>query len=129
VGMSAITFISDLPKDECLRRLLAQTRQGFWTRWAEGTISARVRVDRFRLFAWGPVNVHNSFAPIFYGRLEEVESKTRIHGRFRMHTLVQAFLFVWFSGFGWRRFAAIPARLSMGVWSPASCNCLAQNCP
>jgi hypothetical protein len=96
--MSAITFISALPKDECLRRLLAQTRQRLWTRWAEGTISARVRGDRFRLFAWGPANVHNSFAPIFYGRLEEVESKTRIHGRFRMHTLVQAFLFVWFSG-------------------------------
>jgi hypothetical protein len=97
-GMSAITYTSDLPKDECVRRLLAQTRQGCWTRWAEGTISARVRGDRFRLFAWGPVNLRNSFAPLFYGRLEEVEGKTRIHGRFRMHTSVQAFLFVWFGG-------------------------------
>ena len=96
--MSAITYTSNLPKDECLRRLLAQRRHGFWTPWAEGTISARVRGDRFRLFAWGAVNLRNSFAPLFYGRLEEVEGKTRIHGRFRMHTLVQAFLFVWFGG-------------------------------
>ena len=69
-----------------------------WTPWAEGTISARVRGDRFRLFAWGPLNLRNSFAPLFYGRLEGVGGKTRIHGRFRMHALVQAFLFVWFGG-------------------------------
>ena len=96
--MSGITYTSKLPKDECLRRLVAQTRQGFWTRWGEGTISARVRGDRFRLFAWGPPNLRNSFAPLFYGRLEEVEGKTRIHGHFRMRGFVQAFLFVWFGG-------------------------------
>jgi hypothetical protein len=96
--MSALTYTSNLPKDECVRRLLAQRRQDFWAEWAEGTISARVRGDRFQLFAWGPLNLRNSFAPLFYGRLEEVEAKTRIHGRFRMHTLVQAFLFVWFGG-------------------------------
>lgn len=97
-GMSAITYTSDLPTDECLRRLLAQRRPGFWTPWAEGTISARVRDGRFRLFAWGPANLRNSFAPFFHGRLEEVDGKTRIYGHFRMHRLVHVFLFLWFGG-------------------------------
>ena len=96
--MSAICYMSELPKDECLRRLLAHTKQGFWTQKAEGTISARVRGGRFRLFAWGPVNLRNSFAPLFYGQLEEVIGKTRIYGHFRMHILVYAILFVWFGG-------------------------------
>jgi len=96
--VSASTYTSELPRDECLRRLLAQTRQGFWTQCAEGTIEARVRGGRFRLFAWGPINRRNSFAPLFYGHLEEVNGKTRICGRFRMYTLVYAFLFVWFGG-------------------------------
>ncbi|HWQ92237.1 MAG TPA: hypothetical protein VN673_11240 [Clostridia bacterium] len=93
-----MTYISELPKDECLRRLHAQPKQVFWRRQAEGTISAKVRGDRFRLFAWGSVMVRNPFAPFFYGRLEETDGGTRIRGRFRMHTLVQAFVFAWFGG-------------------------------
>ena len=96
--MSAPIYTSNLPKDECLRRLLAQRRPSSWMPWEEGTISATVRGHRFRLFAWGPPNIRNSFAPLFYGRLEEAEGKTRIYGRFRMHTLVRAILFVWFGG-------------------------------
>ena len=96
--MSATIYTSDLTKDECLRRLQGHTGRSGWTRWAEGTISAKVRGDRFRLFAWGPVNLRNSFAPLFYGRLEEGIGETRIRGRFCMHPIVQAFLFVWFGG-------------------------------
>ena len=96
--MSAITYTSEMPKDECLRRLNAQPRHGFCTRWTEGTVAARVWGDRFRLFAWGSAGVRNPFAPLFYGRLEEVGGRTRIRGRFRMLTIVRTLLFVWFGG-------------------------------
>lgn len=96
--MNATTYTSELPKDECLRRLQAQTGRGVWTRSAEGTISARIRGDQFRLFAWGRPNLRNSFAPFFYGRLERANGKTRVRGHFSMHLLVRAFFFLWFGG-------------------------------
>jgi hypothetical protein len=74
--MSAMTYTSDLSKDECLGRLQAHTGRGLWTRWAEGTISARIHGNRFRLFAAGSANVRNSFAPFFYGHLEDARSNT-----------------------------------------------------
>lgn len=66
--------------------------------WADGTVAAKIRGDRFRLFAWGPRNTGNSFAPFFYGRLEAGTSGTVIRGRFQLHRIVQAFLVVWFGG-------------------------------
>ena len=66
--------------------------------WVEGTIAARIRGDRFRLFACGPSNVRNSFAPFFYGRLEGGTGSTRIRGRFQFHPIVRAFLVMWFGG-------------------------------
>lgn len=96
--MSAITYTTDYTKDECIRRLQAHTGRSRWSRWAEGTISAKIRGDHFRLFAWGPANVRNSFAPLFYGYFEEDKGKTRIKGHFRMHPIVWAFLVVWFGG-------------------------------
>ena len=96
--MSATIYTTDLTKDECVRRLQVHTGRGRWPRWAEGTISAKIRGDHFRLYAWGPLNLRNSFAPLFYGRLEGVDSKTHIHGRFRMHPITRAFLIVWFGG-------------------------------
>src|SRR5207249_11872325 len=97
--MRASFYTTDLAKPECLRRLQQhRCRGGWWTPWAEGTISATARGDHFTLFARGPVNVRNSFAPLFKGRLEDCNGKTRIVGRFRMHRIVQVFLVVWFSG-------------------------------
>ena len=97
--MKASIYTTDLAKPECLRRLQQRTfRGGWWTPWAEGTISVRTRGDHFSLFAWGPLNVRNSFAPLFKGRLEDCNGHTRIVGRFRMHRLVQVFLVVWFGG-------------------------------
>jgi hypothetical protein len=93
-----MTYTSELSQDECVRRLQAHTGRGLWTQCAEGTISARIRGNRFRLFAWGPVNLRNSFAPFFHGRVEEAGGTTLIRGRFRMHSIVQVFLFVWFGG-------------------------------
>ena len=100
IRMRAMTYSSELSKQECLRRLQAHTGRGpgLWNRWAEGTISAKVRGNRFRLFAWGPINVRNSFAPLFYGRLDEASDGTHIRGRFRMHPVVQALLVLWFGG-------------------------------
>jgi hypothetical protein len=42
------------------------------------------------------MNVRNSFAPFFYGHLEEKSGRTRIAGCFRMHPFVRALLIVWF---------------------------------
>jgi len=96
--MRATNYTSDLTKDECIRRLQRHAGHGGWMPWVEGTISAKIRGDRFRLFAWGPANLRNSFSPRFYGRLDEDKGKTRICGRFRMHPFVEAFLAVWFGG-------------------------------
>ena len=80
--MSATIYTTDLTKDECLLRLQKHTGRGGWARWAEGTIAAKIRGDRFRLFAWGPANVRNSFAPFFYGRFEVVAEAHVFEGVF-----------------------------------------------
>jgi hypothetical protein len=100
--MSAVVYSTMLTKDECYRRLQRHNGRANWgwgwERWEEGTISANVRGDRFRLFGSGPLNIRNSFAPFYYGRLEESSGGTRIKGRFRLHPLVRVFLAVWFGG-------------------------------
>ncbi len=106
--MSATIYRTDLTKEECLRRLQKHTSrggwvplaEGWWVPWAEGTIAAKIRGDRFRLFAWGPLNVGNSLAlaPYFYGRLDGGASGTCIRGRFRFHPIIRGYLFVWFGG-------------------------------
>lgn len=96
--MSAIVYTTDLPKDECLRRLRKHVGRGGWQRWAEGTIAAKIRDDSFRLFAWGPANVRNSFAPFFYGSLQSGADGTSIRGHFRFHPIVRGFRVLWFGG-------------------------------
>jgi hypothetical protein len=96
--MRVRTYTSDLTKCECVRRLEKHTGRDGWPPWEEGTISAKIRGDRFRLFAWGPANLWNSFAPRFYGRLHEDNGKTHIRGRYRMLPIVEVFLAMWFGG-------------------------------
>ena len=96
--MSRTIFKTELTRSECLEQLRRHSLPGGRTPWVEGTISAKIRGDKFRLFAWGPANVRNAFAPFFYGRLEECNGKTRIRGCFRMHTATRVFLAVWFGG-------------------------------
>lgn len=61
-------------------------------------MEAKVRGDRFRLFAQGPRFVRNAYAPFLYGRVEAALGGTRIVGRFRMHPLVRVFNFIWYGG-------------------------------
>jgi hypothetical protein len=97
--MSVSSYTTDLTKSECVRRLQGHAGRRCWgQRWVEGTILAKIRGDHFRLFAWGPTNVRNSFAPFFYGHLEEEGGRTRIQGCFRIHPFARAFLIVWFGG-------------------------------
>ncbi len=96
--MSATFYTTELTKNECLLRLQQHTGRGGWVRWAEGTMVAKIHGDRFRLFAWGPANVRNSFATFYYGRLEAGADGTSIRGRFRFHPVVRGFLILWFGG-------------------------------
>jgi hypothetical protein len=97
--MSVDIYTTNLPKDECIRRLQNHAgRIGGSQQWSERTVTAKVRGDRFRLFMRGPANARNSFAPFFYGRFEEGGGKACIRGRFRMHPFVRGFLFLWFGG-------------------------------
>jgi len=101
--MSAVNLTTRLTKSECIRRieLCAGRDRGFgwsWEPWQEGTIAAKIRGDRFRLFAWGPLFTAISFAPFFQGRLEQGHDEVRIRGRFRLHRLVQGFVVIWFGG-------------------------------
>lgn len=97
IPMKEAIYTSQLTKAECLRRLRERTRGRFRGRCAPGTISATVDGDWFCLFAWGPRYFYNSFAPYFYGTIDEAAGQSRIRGRLRMRTLVRTFLWVWFS--------------------------------
>ena len=59
---------------------------------------AKIRANRFRLFAQGCKHVRNSFVPFFYGRVEESRDGPRIIGSFKMHLFVRTFLLIWFGG-------------------------------
>lgn len=99
-----INYRTRLSIVECRQRLqlrvLSPSQRwplGF-TPMEEGTVTASVRGDRFKLFACGPKYLRNSFAPLFDGRLETTNEGTSIVGGFRMHRMVQAFVTFWFSG-------------------------------
>ncbi len=102
--MSKIVYRSKLSSIECLKRL--QSHAVSWSEFLrrafapmdEGTIVAKVRGERFRLFAQGARYVHNSFIPLLYGRIQPTSEGTRIVGRFRMHPVVRVFMSVWFGG-------------------------------
>ena len=102
--MRKIVYSTRLSVAECQQRLQSHVipssgvlRRAF-VPMDEGTIVAKVRGDRFRLFAKGPRYVQNSFAPFLYGKMETAKGGSRIIGRFRMHPFVRAFMSVWFGG-------------------------------
>ena len=102
--MSDEIHTTALSIDECLRTLAKHTcswtdmiRSGF-SPPEKGTVIAKIRGNRFRLFAQGSRYVNNSFAPFFYGRLEADTSGTRIVGQFKMHPFVRIFMIAWFGG-------------------------------
>jgi len=102
--LSKKTYTTKLSAVECLQRLQAYTYDGrdclrlAFSPPEKGTVFAKVRGSRFRLFAQGRKYVQNSFVPLFYGRVEESDGTTRIIGGFRMHLFARVFLFVWFGG-------------------------------
>jgi hypothetical protein len=102
--VSEIVYSTKLSTVECLQRLESHVipwpdvLRSTFTSVDKGTVVAQVRGDRFRLFAQGPKYVQNSFAPLFYGRLEATTDGARVVGRFRMHLLVRVFMGVWFGG-------------------------------
>jgi hypothetical protein len=100
--MSRLVYITALSPDECLQRLQARASKRLsssaWSPPEEGTVAAKLRANRFRLFAQGQKYVRNSFVPFFYGRVEASREGTRIIGSFRMHPFVHVFLAIWFGG-------------------------------
>jgi hypothetical protein len=102
--VSKIVYSTKLSTVECLQRLQSHAipwsdvLRSTFTPMDKGTVVAKVRGGRFRLFAQGPQYVQNSFVPLFYGRVEATTEGARIVGRFRMHLFVRVFMGVWFGG-------------------------------
>ncbi len=102
--MNKIVYTTNLSTVECSQRLeshvipWSDVLRSTFTPMDKGTVVAKVRGDRFRLFAQGPKYVQNSFVPLFYGRVEATTEGARIIGRFRMHLFVRVFMGVWFGG-------------------------------
>ena len=100
--MGRETYTTALSPEECLERLrgrsytFADLARFRFSPPKEGTVFAKVRGSRFRLFAQGPGYLQNSFMPFFYGRLEQAAAGTRIHGHFGVHPFIRVFLAVWF---------------------------------
>lgn len=90
----AITLVAPLSLAECKRRIARgiDPENPFENWLSSRPILGRVHGDTVRLQRRR--NYRNSFAPIFFGNLEEVSGKTYIHGYFRMHLLVIIFLMV-----------------------------------
>ena len=116
--MSAV-YRSDLRLDECLQRLQARCGSA-WAPWrgrwewpAEGTVWAKIRGRRFRIFAQGPPYIRNSFVPFFYGRLDDKAGGCEIRGRFGIHPIVVAFMTFWFGGLGAGFVTMVLGRLSI----------------
>jgi len=100
--MGRETYTTALSPEECLERLrgrsytFADLERFRFSPPKEGTVFAKVRGNRFRLFAQGPKSLQNPFMPFFYGRLEAGAHGTRIHGRYGLHLAVRVFFYVWF---------------------------------
>ena len=98
--MNRLVYSTELSPDECLQRLRAHVEEmrlsAAWSPREAGAVTARIRANRFRLFAQGHKYVRNSFVPFFYGRVEQNREGTQIMGSFRMHPFVRVFLVIWF---------------------------------
>lgn len=60
------------------------------------TVYASIRPESFRLFAKGPAFFGNLYEPYFYGSLVEVDGRTAIRGRFRVHPFALVYVTAWF---------------------------------
>jgi len=99
--MWKIVYLSPLTVAQCLERIQAHVPDSdAWcaagAAMERGTVLAKIRGQRVRLFALGPPWLVNSYAPFFYGRVETVAGGTQIVGRFRWAPWVTAFMAVWF---------------------------------
>ncbi|MBS0658372.1 MAG: hypothetical protein JSR82_09040 [Verrucomicrobia bacterium] len=99
--MSTLTLRSSLPLEECQARLQTHAdveRLGFtWTGYAGSKpILVKLKGNDFRLQKRR--FYHNSFAPLFYGRLQVAPTGTLIQGVFRLHPFVKVIMGLWLSG-------------------------------
>ena len=88
----AITLVAPLSIAECKQRITQgiDPENPFENWLSSRPILGRVYGDTVRLQCRR--KYRNSFAPIYFGELEEASGKTYIHGHFRMHFLVINFL-------------------------------------
>jgi hypothetical protein len=84
----------------------------------KGTIFAKIRGDKFRLFAAGAKLARNDFAPYFYGSLQPLSDGTRIQGRFRTYPIVRISMIIWFGLLGLFTLFAVPPLLFGEYQSP-----------
>jgi hypothetical protein len=94
---NSFDLISPLARDECVRRLRANTESS----WVPGVfrnkpVSCRVEYSSFRIRK--RIAYRNSFQPHLSGELSEEDGRTRIRCRLGMHPAVVAFMVIWFGG-------------------------------
>src|SRR5215831_16378829 len=117
--MAFVQMASPLTASECLARLRAgaevSERQpmGSWPSINDPML-VRVVGRRFRLMKASGGPKGNSFRRMFHGEVLDSPTGSIVRGRFRLHFVVRAFLFVWLSGI---TYVAVRVLLTSDKWS------------
>ena len=115
--MSKHEWFVNLTSEEALGRIQSATdKEAFWTWEHKGSKGFVTKITRNKFclrkrrprFMNTPFVYRNSFAPLFYGVVEEINDRSKISGCFRMHLSVLLFLLIWFSLIGLQYFQLLP---------------------
>ena len=94
-----IALHSDLPPDECIRRIQASTDPGSRTIFSlsgyKGSKPLLVKLDGNQFVLWKRRYYRNDFAPCFFGTFSPDGQGSRLEGYFDMNRWVKIFMTIW----------------------------------
>lgn len=94
-----VVLHSDLPREECLRRLVASTDAGERTIFSlsgyKGSKPLLLKVNGDQFVLWKRRYYRNDFSPYFFGTLSPDNQGTRLEGNFDMNRWVKIFMRFW----------------------------------
>lgn len=94
---NSFDLISPLARDECVRRLRANTESSWFPAvFSNKPVSGHVEDTSFRIRK--RIAYRNSFQPHLSGELSDEDGRTRMRCRLGMHPAVVAFMVIWFGG-------------------------------